>query len=126
MTLSIVLAFGLASAAPTGAQTVDGAKLFATRCATCHWDPNKPGEQPRLGPSLKGVVGRTAGTHAAYTRYSKAMKAHGQRWTEASLDTYLENPRKTVPGTNMVYPGLKKPEERAAVIAYLKRASSPR
>lgn len=126
VTSAFILALGLAGTASAGAQTVDGAKLFATRCASCHWDPNKPGEQQRLGPSLKGVVGRTAGTLAGYARYSKAMKAHGKPWTEASLDTYLENPRKTVPGTNMIYPGLKKPEERAAVIAYLKRAGSAR
>ena len=108
-------------AAPTMAQAVDGKKLFASRCAVCHWDPAKPGEQVRMGPSLTGVVGRKAGTHPKFTRYSKAMKAYGKPWTEATLSTYLENPRKTVPGTIMAFAGLKKPEERAAVVAYLKK-----
>ena len=108
-------------ATPATAQAVDGKKLFASRCAVCHWDPAKPGEQVRMGPSLTGVVGRKAATHPKFTRYSKGMKTFGKPWTEATLDTYLENPRKTVPGTNMAFAGLKKPEERAAVVAYLKK-----
>ena len=107
--------------APAVAQAVDGKKLFASRCAVCHWDPAKPGEQVRMGPSLTGVVGRKAATHPKFTRYSKGMKAFGKPWTEATLSTYLENPRKVVPGTNMAFAGLKKPEERAAVVAYLKK-----
>lgn len=111
----------VAVATPAGAQAVDGKKLFTSRCGVCHWDPAKPGEQVRMGPSLAGVIGRKAGTHPKFTRYSKAMKDHGKPWTEASLNTYLENPRKVVPGTNMAFAGLKKPEERAAVVAYLKK-----
>lgn len=113
-------ALAIASLA-TPAQAIDGKTLFASRCAVCHWDPGKPGEQVRMGPSLTGVVGRKAGTHPKFTRYSKGMKAFGKPWTEATLNTYLENPRKTVPGTNMAFAGLKKPEERAAIVAYLKK-----
>lgn len=112
-----------AVAAPASAQAVDGKKLFTARCAVCHWDPGKPGEQVRMGPSLDGVVGRKAGMHPKFTRYSKSMKEFGKPWTEAQLASYLENPRKIVPGTNMAFAGLKKPEERAAIVAYLK---SPR
>lgn len=111
----------VASAGPVMAQAADGKKLFASRCAVCHWDPGKPGEQVRMGPSLTGVVGRVAGTHPKFTRYSKAMKGFGKPWTEATLNAYLENPRKVVPGTNMAFAGLKKPEERAALVAYLKK-----
>lgn len=120
---SLALAALLAAvvATPAAAQVVDGKKLFTSRCGVCHWDPGKPGEQVRMGPSLDGVVGRNAGTHPKFTRYSKAMKAHAKPWTEASLDAFLENPRKVVPGTNMAFPGLKKPEERRAVVAYLKK-----
>ncbi len=116
---AMLLAFG--AGIPAMAQTADGAKLFASRCAVCHWDPGKPGEQVRMGPSLTNVVGRKAGTHPKFTRYSAAMKAYGQPWTEANLNAYLENPRGVVRGTNMAFMGLKKPEERAAVIAYLKK-----
>lgn len=115
----MVAAVGLA--APAAAQAVDGKKLFQTRCAVCHWDPAKPVEQVRMGPGLAGLIGRKAGTHPKFTRYSKAMKAYGQPWTDVSLDAFLNDPRKVVPGTNMAFPGLKKPQERAAVIAYLKR-----
>lgn len=115
------VAAALALAAPASAQAVDGKKLFQTRCAVCHWDPAKPGEQVRMGPGLAGVVGRKAGTHPKFTRYSKAMKAYGQPWTEASLTAFLENPRKVVPGTMMAFAGLKNPQERAALVGYLKK-----
>ena len=111
----------LASAGPAMAQGADGKKLFASRCAICHWDPGKPGEQVRMGPSLTGVIGRPAGTHPKFTRYSKAMRSVGKPWTDATLSGFLENPRKVVPGTNMAFAGLKKPEERAALVAYLKK-----
>lgn len=106
---------------PATAQTADGKKLFTTRCSVCHRDPGKPGDQVAMGPSLVGIVGRKAGAHPKFTRYSKAMKASGKTWTEPTLDAFLESPRKAVPGTNMAFAGLKKPEERAAVIAYLKK-----
>ena len=115
--------FGVA--APANAQ-VDGSKLFASRCAMCHFAPDKGPEQPRMGPGLGGVIGRKAGTHPKFTRYSKGMKSYGKPWVEANLSSFLENPRKEVPGTNMAFPGLKKPEERAAIIAYLKSARPAR
>ena len=121
VTTLMAVAVVMGSAGPAMAQAIDGKKLFTSRCGVCHWDPGKPGEQARMGPSLTGVVGRKAATQAKFTRYSKAMKAFGKSWTEAALVAYLENPRKTVPGTNMAFAGLRKPEERAAVVAYLKK-----
>ena len=121
MTGALLVMAAVSLAVPAAAQPVDGKKLFNSRCAVCHWDPAKPGEQVRMGPSLTGVVGRKAATHPKFTRYSKGMKSFGKPWTEAALAAYLENPRKTVPGTNMAFAGLKKPEERAAVVAYLKK-----
>lgn len=103
---------------PASATDTDGAKLFKTRCGACHWDPHAAGEKPRLGPSLSGLSGRTAGT-TDFKRYSKAMKASGIVWEPESLNAYLENPRKTVPGTTMAFPGLKKPNRRAAVVSYV-------
>lgn len=122
-TLMLALALGLApTAAQAQAPVAAGAKLFSSRCAMCHYDPTKAAQLPRMGPSLRGVAGRKAGAHPQFARYSKAMKSYGKPWTDANLDAYLENPRKVVPGTNMAYAGLKKPDERAAVIAYLKTA----
>lgn len=72
-----------------------------------------------IGPSLAGIHGTRAGTVQGYA-YSAAMKASGLTWDDATLDRYLEKPMAAVPGTKMVYPGLKDPAKRAEVIAYLK------
>lgn len=92
-----------------------GEKLFK-RCAACH--SLEEGKR-KVGPSLYGVFGRTSGTLAGF-RYSPAMQKAGIVWSEETLDPYLENPRANVKGTKMIFPGLKKPQDRADVIAYLK------
>ena len=101
----------------------NGEKIFK-RCAACHV-VNAPTN--RVGPSLQGLFGRTAGTEAGY-KYSDAMIAKGKGgwvWNAETLNTYLENPKGVVEGTKMAFPGLKKPEERADVIAYLEEATKP-
>ncbi|QXQ06701.1 cytochrome c family protein [Sphingosinicellaceae bacterium] len=92
-----------------------GAKVF-TQCKTCH--VTTPGVN-RIGPSLHAVVGRKAGIEPKYV-YSTANKTSGITWTEAKLFEYLEAPRTIVPGTKMSFAGLKNPQDRANVIAYLK------
>ena len=72
----------------------------------------------KVGPSLAGVVGRPAGSAPDFS-YSSANKASGIVWSKAKLDEYLADPQKVVPGTLMLFPGLKNPEDRQAVIAYL-------
>jgi len=118
--LSAAIGFGMASPA----LAADGAKLFKTRCGSCHWDPAQAGEKPRMGPSLKKIIGRPVGTQKGFTRYSAAMKKAGFRWTADKLDDYLDNPRKAVPGTTMAFVGLKKPDERKAVVDYLVKVSA--
>lgn len=95
-----------------------GQRIFA-QCATCH-SPEQGVN--RVGPSLHGIVGRAAGTVAGF-RYSDANRNSGITWTEQELFTYLENPRARVPGTNMAFVGLRNPQQRADVIAYLKSIS---
>ena len=94
-----------------------GQKVFA-QCKACH--ENEKGVN-KIGPTLKGVVGRKAASVPDY-KYSAAMTAkvaEGVVWDEATLTTYLPNPKAYVPGTKMAFGGLKKPEDVANVIAYL-------
>ena len=104
----------LAQPAPVG-NAVAGAKVF-NQCKTCHVVTKGVN---RVGPSLHGVVGRKSGTVPAY-KYSAANLKSGAVWTEAVLFKYLEAPMKFMPGTKMAFAGLKKPQDRADVIAYLK------
>jgi cytochrome c len=98
-----------------------GEKVF-TKCKVCHIADK---DQNKIGPSLNGVIGRTAGTHPGFS-YSQAMVAAGKsgvKWDEATLTTYLRDPKAMVKGTKMAFPGLKKDEDIASVIAYLKQFS---
>ena len=94
-----------------------GEKVFA-QCKACH--ENEKGVN-KVGPTLKGVVGRKAASVADY-KYSAAMIKKGEEgvvWDEATLTAYLPNPKAYVPGTKMAFGGLKKPDDVANVIAYL-------
>ena len=94
-----------------------GEKVFA-KCKACH--ENEKGVN-KVGPTLKGVVGRKAASVPDY-KYSEAMTAKGAEgvvWDEATLAAYLPDPKAFVPKTKMAFGGLKKPEDVADVIAYL-------
>ncbi|NRA30191.1 MAG: cytochrome c family protein [Parvularculaceae bacterium] len=91
-----------------------GKRVF-TKCMSCH--SIKEG-QNRVGPSLYGIIGREAGTVAKFN-YSDANKNSGITWTPEILLDYLEDPQGYIPGTRMVFPGLKSEEDRQNVIAYL-------
>jgi cytochrome c len=98
-----------------------GEAVFKRNCSICH--SVEPGKN-KIGPSLAGVVGRKAGSVPGYS-YSDANKKSGLTWDEATLDKYLTDPRAVVPGTKMLFAGLKNPADRKAVIAYLKHAGAP-
>lgn len=122
-TLAGALALGV-MAGPAAAQQlkigtltgdpVRGQAAFAP-CKACH--VTQKGVN-RVGPSLNGIVGRKAGTVPGFN-YSAANKGSGVTWTPQVMFTYLENPRKFMPGTKMAYAGLKDPQKRADVIAWL-------
>nr|WP_245436988.1 cytochrome c family protein [Mesorhizobium helmanticense] len=98
-----------------------GEKVF-TKCKVCHVADE---DKNKVGPSLNGVIGRTAGTHPDF-KYSEAMVAAGKSgvvWDEPTLTTYLHDPKAMVKGSKMAFPGLKKDEDVANVIAYLKQFS---
>ncbi len=98
----------------TAARADDAIALFKP-CAGCHSTEAGVNKQ---GPSLRGVIGRKAGSLAGFT-YSPAMKAFGKSWDAALLDSFLFNPAGTVPGTTMAGPGLRDENDRAELIAYL-------
>jgi cytochrome c len=96
----------------------DGDRLFRNTCGICH--TLQPG-QNRLGPSLAGIIGRKAGSVTGFD-YSEANKNSNVVWDEVQLDQYLSNPKQFMPGTKMIYPGMKDAEQRKALIAYLRDA----
>ena len=89
------------------------------RCQGCHSiDAN------RVGPRHAGLFGRHAGSLDDYS-YSDAMRASGVVWNETTLDQFLTAPRKFIPGTKMPFAGIPDAQERADLIAYLKKATAP-
>ena len=103
-----------------GAQAQDpaaGEKVFA-QCRACH----QVGETAKnaVGPVLNGLFGRPAGSVEGYT-YSAANKNSGITWDEAVFTDYIKNPRAKIPGTKMVYAGLKDEQRIVDLIAYLKQ-----
>lgn len=95
-----------------------GAVLFL-QCRSCH--SIKPGEPHKIGPNLSGVAGAPAASRPGYA-YSPALAAAKVRWSDERLDAFLAAPASVVPGTKMAFAGLKRPEDRAALIQFLKAA----
>lgn len=89
-------------------------------CTSCHTDTPDGGN--KTGPGLYGVFGRAAGSHPGFS-YSDSMKAYGKPWSYDSLYAFLEAPAKYVPGTTMGFAGVKKSEDRVALVAYLRSLS---
>ena len=114
----------LASANP------DAGKAVFKQCTACH-TPDKGGKNA-VGPNLWSIVGNPKGHHEGYS-YSKAMQAAAEKggdeavWTYDNLNAFLTSPKGYLPGTKMTFAALRKPEDRANVIAYLRTlADSPK
>ena len=114
----------LASAASAStAPDADAGAIMFSNCTACH--QIGAGARDAVGPHLNGIFGRNAAAHDGY-RYSASMAragADGLIWTAATLDAYLENPRALVSKTRMGFGGLPDPQERADLLAYLRRFS---
>jgi len=117
------LAIFLCLAAPAFAEgdAVAGKAVFK-KCAPCH----STEKVNRVGPTLSGIIGRPVATIEDYN-YSPAMRAFGEDgkvWSEAQIAEYLLSPKAMVPGTRMTFAGLRKIEDIANLIAYLKQPAA--
>ncbi len=94
-----------------------GEKVYA-QCRACH----QVGEKARntVGPVLNGLFGRKSGTVEGYS-YSEANKKASLTWDEATFSEYIKDPRAKIPGTKMIYAGLKDEKRIADLIAFLKQ-----
>lgn len=115
-----VLAFSSIGYANAG-DAAKGKKVF-NKCKACH---TVVAGKHRIGPSLAGVFGRTAGTAKKY-KFSKAMKkagAGGLVWDVATMSEYLVKPRKYIKGTKMTFAGLKKKSQIDNLMTFLEEAT---
>ncbi len=108
--------------APYNAGDVEAGRRAFGACRSCH--TLTEGGSDMVGPNLWGVFGRAAGTHGEYA-YSPELRQAGITWSAETLDPWLESPRTRVPGTKMVYAGLRDATRRRDLIAYLRVETSP-
>lgn len=114
-----VLAFTLVSAPQVRAADPDKGKVVFEQCAACH-SLGEPGDYD--GPTLKGVIGRKAGSLDDY-RYSAAMKRSDVTWDATTIDKYVADPQAFIPGNRMAFAGITEKEQREDLIAYLATAT---
>ncbi len=115
-TFALALAAVIGSGAALAEGDAEAGKKVFKKCKVCHsFDPGKK----KIGPHLKGVIGRKSGAVEGF-KYSKAMAAADITWDEANLDEFLTKPKAFIKKTKMSFAGLKKEEQRADLIAYLK------
>jgi len=114
-------ALATAFAGAASAQDVAAGEKTFNVCRACHEIGD--GAKNLIGPVLNGVVGRKSGSYPGYG-YSDANKNSGITWDEATLMEYLKNPRAKVPGTKMLFPGVKRDDDIVNVIAFLKQHSA--
>lgn len=124
ITAAAVIAAGRASTAGTAAaqsgEASRGQRVFNTQCRACH--TLETDSASATGPNLHGVLDRKAGTGGGYES-SDAMKNSGIVWDEATLAEYNRDPKGKVPGTKMLFNGVKNPGQLADLVAYLKEAT---
>jgi cytochrome c len=118
MRFAISCLFAMLVATSAEAQDVAAGERVFAQCRACH----QVGETAKnvVGPVLNGLFGRKAGTVEGYA-YSPANKNSGLTWHEATFRDYIKDPRAKIPGTKMIYAGLKDEQRITDLVAYLKQ-----
>lgn len=112
-----------ALSAPASAQSAANGEDVFKKCRACH--DVGPEAKNRVGPALRGVFGRKAGTADGFA-YSDAMREAGAKglvWSDETIAQYLDNPRGYIPGNKMVFVGVKDEIDRKDLLAFLKAAT---
>lgn len=117
--VAVIVGVATQASAQSGDAT-RGQRVFNQQCRACH-TLEKDGAQT-AGPNLHGVFGRKAGTAVGY-EFSDAMKKSVIVWDEATMTDYNRDPKAKVPGTKMVFNGVKNAGQLADLVAYLKQAT---
>ena len=107
-----------ASTAAASAQDVAAGEQSFKKCLPCH--SVGPGAKNKVGPELNGLDGRKAGTADAFN-YTEANKNSGITWNESVFKEYIKDPRAKIPGTKMVFAGIKNEQEVNDLWAYVKQ-----
>ena len=116
--VAVFLALDAKSLAAEGNPAL-GQRVFGA-CAACH---SLRADQNMTGPSLAGIWNRKAGSLASFSRYSPAMKSANIEWNEKTLDEWIADPRRVIPGNQMTFAGIKDAKQRADLIAFLRQAT---
>jgi cytochrome c len=114
----VTAALVVASAGVALAQDAEKGATVFKKCAICH--KIGPGATNLVGPELNGLDGRHSGSVAGFS-YSDANKNSGIVWSEATFKEYIQDPRAKVPGTKMIFPGIKNEQEISDLWAYVKQ-----
>jgi len=110
-----------AASVPAMAQDAQKGKTVFNVCLACH--TIGPGAQNKIGPELNGLDGRKAGTVSNF-EYSDANKSSGIVWNEETFEDYIKNPAAKVPGTKMIFPGIKNEQQEKDLWAYISQFDS--
>jgi cytochrome c len=115
LTAAVLCTLSLTSFAQADGDVAAGEQSFK-KCLPCH--AIGPGAKNKVGPELNGLDGRKSGTAPAYN-YSDANKNSGITWSHETFEKYIADPRAAIPGTKMIFPGIKNDKERDNLWAYI-------
>ena len=117
LAIAFLAALAATQAARAAGDAASGEQVFK-QCFPCH--SIGPGAKNKVGPELNGIDGRHSGTAAGYS-YSAANKDSGITWNEETFKEYIKDPRTKIPGTKMIFPGVKDEKKADDLWAYLKQ-----